>query len=55
MSDPLDGDSQIGNAGEAHSQAMGDYPDWYSVETFVTPYRHRGKKTMTLEVLEQLD
>ena len=29
--------------------------DWYSTKTFVTPYRHDGKKTMGHELLEQLD
>jgi len=35
--------------------AMDAHPDWYSAKTFVTPYRHEGKKTMALELLEQLD
>lgn len=52
---PIDGDSQIGNAGEAYEVAMEDHPDWYSNKTFVTPYRHEGKKTMALEILEQCD
>jgi len=46
---------RIGDAGEALSEAMDDHPDWYSVKTFVTPYRHEGKKTMGLELYEQLD
>jgi threonine synthase len=55
VTDPMDGDSQIGDAGAAYADAMEDHPDWYSAKTFVTPYRHEGKKTMALELLEQLD
>ncbi|WP_058365763.1 threonine synthase [Haloparvum sedimenti] len=56
--DPVGGagkSSQIGDAGAAYAAAMDDHSDWYSVKTFVTPYRHEGKKTMALELLEQLD
>ncbi|MGZ0746877.1 threonine synthase [Haloparvum sp. AD34] len=52
---PMDGDSEIGDSGEAYAEGMAENPDWYSTKTFVTPYRHEGKKTMALEVLEQLD
>ncbi len=45
---------RIGDAGAAYGDAM-DEEEWYSVNTFVTPYRHEGKKTMAYEVLEQLD
>ncbi len=55
VTDPIDGDSQIGDAGKAYAEAMDEHPDWYSTKTFVTPYRHEGKKTMALELLEQLD
>ncbi|SMO44737.1 threonine synthase [Halorubrum cibi] len=55
VTDPVGGDSQIGDAGRAYAAAMDDHPDWYSTKTFVTPYRHEGKKTMALELLEQLD
>ena len=52
---PIDGDSQIGNAGDAYAEGMENHPEWYSNKTFVTPYRHEGKKTMALEILEQCD
>jgi len=55
VTDPVDGDSQIGDAGAAYAAAMVEHPDWYSTKTFVTPYRHEGKKTMGLEILEGLD
>jgi len=46
---------RIGDAGDAYAEAMADHDDWYSVKTFVTPYRHEGKKTMYCEIAEQLD
>lgn len=46
-------EGEIGDAGSAYADAMRD--DWYSVKTFVTPYRHEGKKTMAYELLEQLE
>ena len=55
VTDPIDGDSQIGDAGRAYAAAMEEHPDWYSTKTFVTPYRHEGKKTMAFELLERLD
>ena len=55
VADPIDGNSQIGDAGRAYAQAMDRNPEWYSAKTFVTPYRHEGKKTMALELLEQLE
>ncbi|WP_232701164.1 threonine synthase [Halobacterium wangiae] len=48
-------EGRIGDAGAAYADAMDDNDDWYSVKTFVTPYRHEGKKTMLYEVVEQLD
>ncbi|AUX09960.1 threonine synthase [Halalkaliarchaeum desulfuricum] len=54
VADPIDGDSEIGDAGDAYAEAMAE-EDWYSTKTFVTPYRHEGKKTMALEILEELD
>jgi len=46
--------AEIGDAGDAYAAAMAEN-DWYSVKTFVTPYRHEGKKTMALELFEALD
>ncbi|MEF8831538.1 MAG: threonine synthase [Halobacteriales archaeon] len=46
---------RITEAGEAFEEAREDHPDWYPVQTFVTPYRHEGKKTMLLEIVEQRD
>ena len=55
VTDPVDGTSEIGDAGKAYAAGMDENPEWYSTKTFVTPYRHEGKKTMALELLEQLD
>lgn len=44
---------RITDAGAAYADAMAE-EEWYSVGTFVTPYRHEGKKTMTYEIAEQL-
>lgn len=49
---------RIGDAGAAYGDAMeeeGEEEGWHSVQTFVTPYRHEGKKTMAYEIIEQLD
>jgi threonine synthase len=48
-------EGRIGDAGAALEDAMADHEDWYPVQTFVTPYRHEGKKTMYYELPEQLD
>lgn len=48
-------EGRIGDADDAYEAAMKDNPDWYSLQTFVTPYRHEGKKTMYYEMAEQLD
>src|SRR6056297_1102489 len=45
-------EGRIGDAAAAYEDAMADN-DWYSVQTFVTPYRHEGKKTMLYELVEQ--
>lgn len=46
---------RIGDAGAAFAESREEHPEWYPVQTFVTPYRHEGKKTMLYEVVEQLD
>jgi threonine synthase len=46
---------RIGDAGAAFEDALAEHDDWYPVQTFVTPYRHEGKKTMYCEIAEQLD
>jgi threonine synthase len=46
---------RIDDAGAALEEAMADHDDWHSIKTFVTPYRHEGKKTMLYELVEQLD
>lgn len=46
---------RIGDAGAALAEAMEENEDWHSVKTFITPYRHEGKKTMLYEVVEQMD
>ncbi|MFC4543382.1 threonine synthase [Halosolutus amylolyticus] len=46
---------RIGDAAAAYEEALDEHDDWYPLQTFVTPYRHEGKKTMYYEVVEQLD
>jgi len=48
-------EGRIGDAGAAYEDAIAEHDDWHSVKTFVTPYRHEGKKTMLYETVEQLD
>lgn len=48
-------EGHIGDAGEAYSEEIPEHDEWYSTATFVTPYRHEGKKTMLYEIVEQLD
>jgi threonine synthase len=45
---------RIDDAGAALADAM-ESEDWHSVKTFVTPYRHDGKKTMLYETVEAMD
>lgn len=45
----------ISGAGAAFEDALAGHDDWYPIATFLTPYRHEGKKTMGYEILEQLD
>ncbi|SFS80462.1 threonine synthase [Halostagnicola kamekurae] len=46
---------RIGDAGTAFEEALAENDDWYSLQTFSTPYRHEGKKTMFYEIVEQLE
>jgi len=61
MTELHDGDlrvaeGEITDAGSAYWDAVdGEGEEWYSTKTFVTPYRHDGKKTMGHEILEQLE
>ncbi|PSQ53994.1 threonine synthase [Halobacteriales archaeon SW_8_65_20] len=48
-------EGRIGDAGAAYDDAIAENEAWHSVKTFVTPYRHEGKKTMLYETVEQLD
>ena len=48
-------EGRIGDAGAAYDDAIAENEEWHSVKTFVTPYRHEGKKTMLYETVEQLD
>jgi threonine synthase len=45
-------EGRIGDAGAAYEDALAAHDDWYPVQTFVTPYRHEGKKTMFYEIAE---
>ncbi|WP_306052406.1 threonine synthase [Natronococcus wangiae] len=46
---------RIGEAGAAFEEGLAEHDDWYPLQTFVTPYRHEGKKTMFYEIVEQLE
>jgi len=46
---------RIGDAGAAATDALAEHDDWYPLSSFVTPYRHEGKKTMFYELVEQRD
>lgn len=48
-------DGGITGAGAAYEAALQSHDGWYPTATFVTPYRHEGKKTMGYEIIEQLD
>ncbi|WP_255150466.1 threonine synthase [Halorarius halobius] len=48
-------EGRLGDAGAAFEDALAEHDDWHPVQTFVTPYRHEGKKTMLYETVEQLD
>ncbi len=46
---------RIGDATDAYEEGLAEHDDWYSLQTFVTPYRHEGTKTMYYELIEQLE
>ncbi|MXV61242.1 threonine synthase [Natronorubrum sp. JWXQ-INN-674] len=46
---------RIDDAGGAYEEGLDEHDDWYPLQTFVTPYRHEGKKTMLYEIVEQLE
>ena len=46
---------RIDDAGAAMTDALDEHEDWHPVQTFVTPYRHDGKKTMLYETVEAMD
>jgi threonine synthase len=47
-------DGGIDGAAAALDAALDEHDSWYPTSTFLTPYRHEGKKTMGYELLEQL-
>jgi threonine synthase len=47
-------DGLIGDAGAMVGRAVGSHPGWFDVSTLKEPYRVEGKKTMGLEIAEQL-
>ncbi len=48
-------EGRIDDAGAAYRAQLEEHEDWYPLQTFETPYRHDGKKTMLYEIVEQLD
>ncbi len=48
-------EGRLPDAGRRFQSALDEHDAWYPTATFVTPYRHEGKKTMFYEVVEQLD
>ncbi|ELZ04616.1 threonine synthase [Natrialba aegyptia DSM 13077] len=46
---------RIDAAGAAFEEGLAEHDEWYPLQTFVTPYRHEGTKTMYYELVEQLD
>jgi threonine synthase len=48
-------EGRIGDAGAEFQAALEEHEEWFPLQTFVTPYRHEGKKTMLYEIVEQLD
>lgn len=48
-------EGRIDDAGAEYRADLAEHEDWFPLQTFQTPYRHDGKKTMLYEVIEQLD
>jgi len=48
-------EGRMGEANAAYESAMADNEEWYSLQTFVTPYRHEANKTIYYEIAEQLN
>ncbi|MFB6153584.1 MAG: threonine synthase [Halodesulfurarchaeum sp.] len=48
-------EGRIGDAGGEFAAEMESHEEWVSLQTFETPYRHEGKKTMFYEIAEQRD
>ena len=48
-------EGRIDDAGAEYRADLEEHEDWFPLQTFETPYRHEGKKTMLYEVVEQLD
>ncbi len=46
---------RIDDAIGAAKEGLAEHDDWYSLQSFVTPYRHEGLKTIYYELVEQLD
>ena len=46
---------RIGEADAAYEEAAREHEEWYSLQSFVTPYRHEGAKTALYEIVESLE
>ncbi|SIR97515.1 threonine synthase [Natronorubrum thiooxidans] len=46
---------RFGDAVGASEEGLAEHDDWYSVQSFVTPYRHEGAKTTLYEIVEELE
>ncbi|QFU81308.1 threonine synthase [Natronorubrum aibiense] len=46
---------RFGDAVGAYEEGLAEHDDWYSVQSFVTPYRHEGAKTTLYEIVEGLE
>ncbi|ELY47237.1 threonine synthase [Natronorubrum sulfidifaciens] len=46
---------RFGDAVGAYEEGLAEHDDWYSIQSFVTPYRHEGAKTTLYEIIEGLE